>query len=63
MMQASAALAFDGQAGWLQAATSAQGLNWRGKAHELWARLAAAFPDNEFIQGRAGGGRDQHGRQ
>ena len=61
-MKASAALAFDGQADWLPA-TSAQGLIWRGKAHELWAQLSAAFPDNEFIQGRAGGGRDQHGRQ
>jgi tetratricopeptide (TPR) repeat protein len=59
-MKASAALAFDGQADWVPA-TSAQGQIWRGKAHELWAQLSAAFPDNEFIQSRAGGRRDQHG--
>ena len=60
VIEASAALAFDGQADWLR--TSGQpGEIWRGKAHELWTRLSAAFPDNEFIRNRAAGGRNQHG--
>ena len=58
MMQASAALAFDGQADWLRS-SGHQDETLFHRAHELWSHLSAAFPDNEFIQKRAAGGVDQ----
>jgi len=51
VIEASAALAFDGWAEWLRAAgrQADADLYWR-QSQELWVRLSAAFPANGFIR-------------